>query len=161
MSNPTNSNRDARDLVITRLIKAPRAAVWRAWSEPDLLAQWWCPRPWTTEVRGFDLRPGGDFYTFMSGPDGGTSDNPGSFLEVVPGERLVITSLLTSGWRPATPWMPFTAVITLADEADGTRYTATVMHPDQSWSDKHLEMGFYEGWGAAIDQLDELVRELG
>ena len=71
---------ESNDLVISRLVRAPRAAVWRAWTDPVLLKEWWCPKPWATEVRAFDLRPGGDFHTFMSGPDGGTSDNPGCFL---------------------------------------------------------------------------------
>lgn len=142
------------DLVISRLLKAPRAAIWRAWTEPERLKQWWCPKPWVTEVRAFDLRPGGAFHTFMSGPDGGTSDNPGCFLEIVPGERIVSTSMLLAGWRPATPWMPMTAVITLADEAGGTRYTATAMHPDTATRDRHEAMGFFEGWNLGIDQLD-------
>ena len=142
------------DLAISRLLKAPRAALWRAWTEPERLKRWWCPRPWVTEVRAFDLRPGGAFHTFMSGPDGGTSDNPGSFLEIVPGERIVFTLMLLAGWRPATPWLPMTAVITFADEAGGTRYTATVMHPDAATRDRHAEMGFHEGWNLCIDQLE-------
>lgn len=142
------------DLVISRLLKAPRATLWRAWTEPDRLKEWWCPKPWVTEVRAFELRPGGAFHTFMSGPDGGTSDNPGCFLEIVPGERIVSTSMLLGGWRPATPWMAMTAVITFADEAGGTRYTATAMHPDAATRDKHAEMGFFEGWNLCIDQLE-------
>ncbi len=142
------------DLVITRVLKAPRASLWRAWTEPDRLKQWWCPKPWVTEVRAFDLRPGGAFHTFMSGPDGGTSDNPGCFLEIVPGERIVSTSMLLAGWRPATPWMPMTAVITFADEAGGTRYTATAMHPDAATRERHAQMGFFEGWNLCIDQLE-------
>ena len=142
------------DLVISRLLKAPRAALWRAWTEPERLKEWWCPKPWVTEVRAFELRAGGAFHTFMSGPDGGTSDNPGCFLEIVPGERIVSTSMLLGGWRPATPWMAMTAVITFADEAGGTRYTATAMHPDAATRDKHAEMGFFEGWNLCIDQLE-------
>jgi uncharacterized protein YndB with AHSA1/START domain len=142
------------DLVISRLLKAPRAALWRAWTEPERLKEWWCPKPWVTEVRAFELRPGGAFHTFMSGPDGGTSDNPGCFLEIVPGERIVATWMLLGGWRPATPWMAMTAVITLADEAGGTRYTATAMHPDAATRDRHAEMGFFEGWNLCIDQLE-------
>ncbi|MEY8689735.1 MAG: SRPBCC family protein [Leptothrix sp. (in: b-proteobacteria)] len=152
---------EAHDLVITRLLRAPRAAVWRAWSDPAHLAQWWCPQPWTTEVRGFDLRPGGAFDTLMRGPGGESSDNAGSFLEVIPQQRIVFTSLLRAGWRPATPWMPFTAVITLADEGPGTRYTATVMHPDAATRDKHDQMGFQEGWGICIEQLDALALTFG
>lgn len=142
------------DLVISRLLKAPRASLWRAWTEPDRLKEWWCPKPWVTEVRAFDLRPGGAFHTFMSGPDGGTSDNPGCFLEIVPGERIVFTLMLLAGWRPASPWLPMTAVISFADEAGGTRYTATVMHPDAATRERHAQMGFHEGWNLCIDQLD-------
>ncbi len=149
-----------QDLVISRLVRAPRAAVWRAWTEPALLKEWWCPKPWTTEVRAFDLRAGGAFYTFMRGPDGGTSDNPGSFLEVVPGQRIVFTSLLTEDWRPATPWLAFTAIITLADEGEGTRYTATVMHPDKATRDSHEQMGFFDGWGTGITQLETFAQQL-
>jgi uncharacterized protein YndB with AHSA1/START domain len=151
----------ARDLVVSRRLLAPRTALWRAWTEPDLLKAWWCPKPWTTEVRAFDLRPGGAFHTFMRGPDGGTSDNPGCFLEVVPGARIVFTSMLAGGWRPATPWLPMTAAIAMRDEGDGTRYVATVMHPDAAVRDRHEGMGFFEGWNACIDQLDALARRLG
>ncbi len=151
---------ERHDLVIDRVVRAPREKLWRAWTDPALLKQWWCPRPWTTEVRAFDLRPGGDFHTFMSGPDGGTSDNPGCFLEIVPQQRLVFTSMLTGGWRPNTPWMGFTAIITLADEPGGTRYVATVMHPDPATRDRHEELGFFEGWNTCITQLDELALTL-
>ena len=147
----------AHDLVISRLLRAPRAALWRAWSESERLAQWWCPKPWTTEVRAFDLRPGGGFHTFMQGPDGGSSDNPGCFLVVEPQSRIVFTSMLLADWRPATPWMAFTAVITMADEAGGTRYVASVMHPDPATRIRHEEMGFFEGWNICIDQLEALA----
>lgn len=151
---------DTTDLVISRRLAAPRAKLWRAWTDPALLAGWWCPKPWTTEVKAFELRPGGAFHTFMSGPDGGTSDNPGCFVEIVPGERIVVTWMLLGGWRPATPWMPCTAVFTLADEDGGTRYVATAMHPDRATRDRHAEMGFAEGWNAAIDQLEALAASL-
>ena len=161
MPEQTRVHVDSTDLVVSRLLRAPRAKLWRAWSEPELLKEWWCPKPWTTELREFDLRPGGAFYTFMRGPDGGTSDNPGSFLEVVPQGRIVFTSMLTGGWRPNAPWLPFTAIITMADEGSATRYVATVMHPDPATRDKHDEMGFHEGWGSCITQLDDLAQHLG
>lgn len=151
----------SQDLVITRLVRAPRAALWRAWSDPTLLKEWWCPKPWTTEVLAFDLRPGGAFHTLMKGPDGASSDNPGSFLEVVPQERIVFGSLMSAGWRPATPWLAFNAVITMADEGEGTRYAATVMHPDKATRDKHEALGFFHGWSTCIDQLEAFARQSG
>jgi uncharacterized protein YndB with AHSA1/START domain len=161
MTTADTSTPSATDLVLSRLLRAPRAALWRAWTEPELLAQWWCPKPWTTEVLAFDLRAGGAFHTLMTGPDGGVSDNPGSFLAVLPQMRLVFTSCLLADGRPATPWMPITVLIDLADEDGGTRYTATVMHPDLATRDRHAELGFYNGWGICIDQLEALAQQLG
>jgi uncharacterized protein YndB with AHSA1/START domain len=148
------------DLEISRFLAVPRARVWQAWADPKILEQWWCPRPWTTEVRAFDFRPGGAFYTFMRGPDGGESDNPGCFLEIVPQERLVFTSMLTGGWRPATPWPGMTAIFTFADEGDGTRYVARCMHQTPEECRRHDEMGFFEGWGTCIDQIEEVAKSL-
>lgn len=150
------------DLRIDRHLAAPRAALWRCWTEPDLLVRWWCPAPWQTELRAFELRPGGAFHTTMRGPDGGESDNPGCFVEIVPGERLVATWMLLGGWRPATPWLPMTGIWTLADAVGGgTHYTAIAQHPDADTCRRHAEMGFAEGWNACIDQLDALARSLG
>jgi uncharacterized protein YndB with AHSA1/START domain len=160
MSNTPADNAESRDLVISRVLRAPRAALWRAWSDPALLKEWWCPKPWTTEVLAFDLQPGGAFHTVMRGPDGGVSDNPGSFLEVVPQARLVMTSMLTGGWRPAKPWLGFTAIITMADEGSGSRYTATVMHPDDATRDQHEKLGFFDGWNTCITQLDDFALTL-
>ena len=160
MSNSPADNAESRDLVISRVLRAPRSALWRAWSDPALLKEWWCPKPWTTEVLAFDLQPGGAFHTVMRGPDGGVSDNPGSFLEVVPQARLVMTSMLTGGWRPAKPWLGFTAIITMADEGSGSRYTATVMHPDDATRDQHEKLGFFDGWNTCITQLDDFALTL-
>jgi uncharacterized protein YndB with AHSA1/START domain len=156
----SDSNADSHDLVITRTLRAPRRLLWRAWTEPDLLKEWWCPKPWTTEVKAFDLRPGGAFHTLMRGPDGGISDNPGCFLEVVPESRLVMTSMLTAGWRPAKPWMAMTAIVTMEDDGDGCRYTARAMHPDDETRAQHEKMGFYDGWGTAMTQLEAFAQTL-
>lgn len=148
------------DLVIDRFVNAPRKKVWRAWSDPAVLKEWWCPKPWVTEVRAFDFRAGGAFHTFMSGPDGGTSDNPGLFLEIIPMERIVSTSMLVEGWRPATPWLGLTAILNLADEGSGTRYHVRCLHRDDAERKKHEEMGFFEGWSTAIQQLEDVARSL-
>jgi len=67
---------------------------------------------------------------------------------------------LTAGWRPGTHALPFTAVISMTDEAGGTRYVATVMHPDRATRDRHDEMGFFDGWNTCIDQLEAFAKEL-
>jgi uncharacterized protein YndB with AHSA1/START domain len=150
----------AKTLEINRLLKAPRSKVWQAWSDPALLAQWWCPRPWTTEVRAFEFHAGGSFHTFMRGPESGESDNPGCFLEVVPFERIVSTSVMTRGFQPAKTWLPMTAILNLSEEGEGTRYIVHVLHLDEEGAEKHVKMGFYQGWGICIDQLDALAQTL-
>lgn len=156
------ANDSELDLVISRLLRVPRALVWKAWTDPAHLKQWWCPKPWTTEVLGFDLVPGGSFHTLMRGPGGETSDNPGTFLEIVPQSRIVWTTALVANWRPAAePWMPITAFITLEDEGAGTRYRATVLHKDKATRDSHEQMGFFDGWGTCIDQLEAYAGALG
>lgn len=152
------------DLEISRFVNAPRKKVWQAWTDPEILKQWWCPKPWVTEVRAFDLRPGGAFHTYLTGPlpDGttGESDNPGVFLEIIPERKLVSTSMLTEGWRPTSPWIGITSIFTMEDEGDGTRYVARCMHRSEDETKKHAEMGFYDGWGTMITQLEEVARGL-
>ena len=148
-----------RELRLTRLIHAPRTLLYRAWTEPDLLKQWFCPRPWTTPVVELDVRPGGGSYVLMRGPDGTEFPNRGVYLDVVPNERLVFTDAYVSAWEPAEkPFM--TGIISFADEAGGTRYTARVLHWSEADRDTHEQMGFHDGWGKATDQLEALVRGL-
>jgi len=149
------------DLTISRLIKAPCKYVWQAWANPAHLEQWWCPKPWTTQVREFDLAAGGAFDTLMLGPNGEREDNPGCFLAVEPMERVVFTSVLAKGWRPAPDYfMPMTAIITMADEGENTRYQARVLHKNPEDKKRHEEMGFHEGWGICIQQLEEMAIKL-
>ncbi len=144
------------DLTVARVIKAPRAAVWDAWADPGNLAQWWLPAPASCRVVDFELVPGGAFRTEMDEGDGFMPHMDGCFLAVDELERLVFTTALTAGWRPSgTSFM--TGVITFADHPEGTAYEATAMHKDGADRDRHLELGFEDGWGTVTRQLAELV----
>jgi uncharacterized protein YndB with AHSA1/START domain len=154
------------DLVLERMLDAPRDLVWKAWTDPELMKRWWAPKPYETPEVEMDLRPGGRFYSRMIGPDGFDSGGEGCFLEVVEGERIAWTSALLGGYRPAGKiedcgGFPFTAIVTFEDNGDGrTRYKAVAMHKDQADTDTHAQMGFQEGWGTCADQLGEVAREL-
>ncbi len=155
---PTTPNSD-RELVLTRLIDAPRTAVYRAWTEPDLLKQWFAPKPFTTPVAELDVRPGGANLIVMKGPDGALMPNPGVYLEVVPNEKLVFTNAYTKAWEPSEkPFM--TVVLTFADEDGKTRYTARVLHWSVADREAHEQMGFHQGWGLCADQLAEVAHSL-
>jgi uncharacterized protein YndB with AHSA1/START domain len=155
----------ALDLEISRVVPVTAAQLWRAWTEADLLKQWFCPRPWRVSEAELDARPGGIFRTVMEGPDGERAPYEGTFLEVVPQQRLVTTSVLRSNFRPVPigeGGPHFTGVISFEPQADGrsTRYVARALHADAASQQAHAAMGFHEGWNAALDQLVELARTL-
>jgi uncharacterized protein YndB with AHSA1/START domain len=150
------------DLVLERVIDVPRSRVWEAWTNPEHLKKWFTPEPWKTVDCEMDLRPGGIFRTVMRSPEGQEFPNVGCFLEIVENEKLVWTSALLPGYRPAnlapTPGhecaeLAMTAIILLESQGSKTKYTAIVLHADPEGRRKHEEMGFHEGWGTALDQL--------
>ena len=145
------------DLVLERILDVPPETVWRAWTEPRLLENWFRRRPWMAAECEIDLRPGGTFHTVLQGPDGTTLDNPGCYLEVVPNRRLVFTTALGTGYRPQDHYIPFTAIITLEPKGKGTRYHVLARHKDEATAKQHVEMGFHEGWSKALDQLVEMA----
>jgi uncharacterized protein YndB with AHSA1/START domain len=147
------------DLSLERVIRAPRAVVWRAWTDPDRFAQWWVPAPAVCRVERLDVRPGGALVTRLS--EDGTRFDPhldATFLVVDQLERLVFTNAVDSSWRPASPApIAMTAEITLADHPDGTDYRIVVRHGDPAARVLHAELGFADGWGIVTKQLAGLA----
>jgi uncharacterized protein YndB with AHSA1/START domain len=149
----------ALDIELNREVDVAPELVWEAWTTPDLLKQWFAPKPFETPDCEIDLRPGGIFRTTMRSPEGDEFDGAGCYLEVIPNERLVWTSALGPGYRPQPGDMPFTAIVELQPTASGgTRYRAIAMHQNPEDRKQHDDMGFVDGWGAAFDQLVALVK---
>lgn len=148
-----------RELVITRLIDAPREKVYRAWTDPQIIVKWFTPPPWKTISAEMDLRAGGSSLIVMQGPDGTQMPNPGVFLEVIPNERLVFTDAYTSAWEPSGRAF-VTGILTFEDEGGKTRYTARVRHWSVEDKQAHEQMGFHPGWDIATDQLEAVVKTL-
>lgn len=149
-----------RELLLTRTYDAPPAKVFQAWTDPELLKQWFAPRPYATPVAELDLRPGGASLIVMKGPDGAEIPCPGVFLEVVENRRLVMTDAYTEAWKPSQkPFM--TTIVTFEEAAGGrTAYTARVLHWSAEDCEAHEKMGFHEGWSQVAEQLAEVVARL-
>jgi uncharacterized protein YndB with AHSA1/START domain len=148
-----------RELMLTRLIDAPREKVYRAWTDPNLLKQWFAPLPYTTPSAELDVRPGGAALIVMRGPDGRDMPNRCVYLEVVPNQRLVFTDAYTKAWEPSEkPFM--TVVLTFDDEGGKTRYTARARPWTVADREAHEKMGFHQGWGICADQLTALVTKI-
>jgi uncharacterized protein YndB with AHSA1/START domain len=147
---------DGRDLILTRIIDAPREKVFRAWTEPSLLKRWFTPAPFTTPTVETDVRPGGTSLIVMKGPDGKEFPNRGVYLEVVKNERLVFTDAFSKAWDPSDkPFM--TVVLTFEDLGGKTQYTARVRHWSVADRETHEKMGFHQGWPMCTEQLAALV----
>ena len=159
---------DGNDLVLERTLDAPIDLVWRAYTDPQHLKQWFAPKPYEISELEMDLSPGGIFRIRMVGPDGFDTGHgsAGCVLEVVDGEKLVWTSALGPQYRPAEMGegcesFPMTAVVTFADAGNGkTLYRAVALHRNAADRDVHQKMGFDEGWGKCAEQLEELAQGL-
>jgi uncharacterized protein YndB with AHSA1/START domain len=157
MPTPADSASELHELLLTRLIDAPPAALFRAWTDPAVIRQWFTPPPFTVSHAEADVRVGGSHLVVMRGPDGTEYPNRGVYLEVVPDAKLVFTDAYTSAWVPsAKPFM--TVTLTFAAEGAGTRYTARVLHWSAADREAHEQMGFRQGWGTATDQLQALLQ---
>lgn len=148
-----------RELVLTRLIDAPREKLFRAWTEPELIKQWFVPAPWTIARAEMDVRPGGRSLVVMRSPEGQDFPNHGVYLEVVKDEKIVFTDAYTEAWQPSEKPF-FTGIITFEDEGGKTRYTARALHWTAAAREEHEKMGFHEGWGICADQLAALAVKL-
>jgi uncharacterized protein YndB with AHSA1/START domain len=147
------------DLALDRVIRAPRKAVWRAWTDPAVFARWWVPAPAVCRVDRLEARPGGGFVTRIS--DDGVAFGPHmdvTFLVVEDHERLVFTNAVDSSWRPADPGpIVMTAEIAMRDHAEGTDYRILVRHGDPAARALHEKLGFADGWGTVAGQLAAVV----
>src|SRR4029434_7650526 len=145
------------DFAIERFIDAPARLVWEALTKPEHLKEWYMPKPWGCVARTeMDVRPGGIFSIDIAGADGQEFPNLGCFLDVVPMERLVWTSMLFPGYRPAvSDDIPIPAIVTLESVGTVTRYVFTALHRDEADFEKNKATGWQQGTEIALDQFVE------
>jgi len=150
------------DLVFERFIDAPTRLVWEALTKPEHLKEWYMPKPWGRVARAeMDVRPGGIFSIDIALADGREFPNLGCFLEVVPMERLVWTSMLFPGYRPAVfDDVPITAIMTMESVGTGARYVFTALHRDEADCEKNKATGWQQGTEIALDQFVAHVKSM-
>jgi uncharacterized protein YndB with AHSA1/START domain len=147
----TTVEKPAFELVMSRLIDAPRTRVFKAWSEPEQMAQWFAPKPFILIINTVDFRPGGRFSMAMRGPNGEDFPFTGTYREIVPPAKLSWTGEFSSG-----PADQISTVVTFEEQGQKTkvhvRQTFHVMTPEI----EHATKGAKQGWTMTLDQLQGL-----
>ena len=144
-----------REIVLTRLLDAPRELVWKAWTEPEHLIKWWGPDGFTNTFHEIDVRAGGVWRFVMHGPDGTDYDNYVRFLEVVRPERIVYDQ----GTGPDN--LMFRGSVTFEAEGEGTRVTLRTVFPSREARDRVIERyGAIEGGEQTLRRLAEYLESM-
>ncbi|MGB9093840.1 MAG: SRPBCC domain-containing protein [Gallionella sp.] len=143
-----------REIVIERTFDAPRELVWRAWTDPEHVKQWWGPKGFHNEACTTDLQVGGRFILSMRAPDGNVYPCVGTFREVVAPERIVFDGEATEG-HPCGAGLPPRAVVTVSfDERDGkTRLTLHTRFASAEQKQAAAEARFAISWQEALVRL--------
>ena len=147
-----------REVTTTRTLDAPRDLVWRAWTEPEQMAQWWGPHHFTNPVCEMDVRAGGKLMIHMKAPDGTVYPMTGTFTEVRKPERLVFKAFAEG--LDGTKYLESVTEVTFEDEGGRTKLTvkanARGLHPMAP----QMLAGMDAGWSQSLERLAPLVAEM-
>ena len=150
-ANPTKGPAE-REVVITRILDAPRSLVFKAWTDPKHVAQWWGPHGFTTPVCELDVRPGGAIRIHMRGPDGTVYPMTGVYQEIVEPERLVFTGAALD--EEGNPLFEVLNTVTLAEQGGKTTLTLQArVVKSTAEAIPYLE-GMEAGWEQSLERLE-------
>ncbi len=156
MTAPTEATPSTeRELTITRILDAPRALVFKAWTEAEHLAQWWGPKGFTNPVCEIDLRPGGALRIVMRAPDGAEYPMKGIFREIVPPERLVFTNIAVDA--AGNSLLEGLTTVTFAEHGAKTKLTLQTRAVALVAQAERMVGGMEAGWTQSIDRLTVYV----
>ena len=143
-----------RTLTIEKTFNAPVEVVWDAWTQSEHILKWWAPNGMDIKVIEHDFRVGGKWKYAMPMPDGKEFISEGTYKEIVK-QKKIITS---ADFKPMTENVELQTFF----EADGkkTKFTFSVVHPTSEYCKQQKEMGFYNGWGSALDRLEKVLQNL-
>jgi uncharacterized protein YndB with AHSA1/START domain len=149
-----------RELEMTRTFEAPRALVFRAFAEPELLAQWWGPQDWNTTIHAFEFRPGGRWHYLMTGPENMESWGIAVFREITAPERILYTDAFSDAQASVIPPEMEISVTFEAAAANRTRLVTRTTFATGGDRDEVVAMGVEEGMNSSNDRLEALLARL-
>jgi uncharacterized protein YndB with AHSA1/START domain len=140
-----------RELVITRIFDAPRSLVFKMWTDPTHMAQWWGPRGFTNPVCDMDVRPGGAIRIVMRGPGGADYPMTGLFNEIVAPERLVLTTAVDDA--DGNRVLEAHNTVTFAEHGGKTTLTVRARIVKATAAAAPMLAGMEAGWGQSLERL--------
>lgn len=146
-------NIEKRTLSLERTIEAPRSIVWSAWAQPEHLGQWWA-RGMPVDIEQHQFKESGQWKYVMKMPDGNEFVSHGVYSEIIPLELIESSA----NFIPMTEGVTIT--VQLIDEGEQTKLNFKVVHPTEAYCKQQEEMGFYMGWNAVFDALNNYVTSL-
>lgn len=147
-----------KEILLTRIFDAPRELVFKAWTDPGLVAQWWGPDMFTILTCEVDARTSGTIFIVMHGPDGVDYPMKGVFREIIPPERIVFFSIAMED-EQGNSLMEVLTTVTL-EEIDGKtkltlRAEAVKALPEAAFALSGMEAG----WSQSIEKLAKLLAQ--
>jgi uncharacterized protein YndB with AHSA1/START domain len=149
------STQPHHEITITRIVDAPRALVFAAWTDPEQIRKWWAPKGFTNPVCEWDARPGGALYIVMRAPDGAEHPMKGIFQEVVALERIAFTSIAMDA--AGNTLLEGFATVTFADEGGKTKLTVRTGATGLAAGAPAMLEGMQAGWTQSLEKLDALL----
>jgi len=146
-------------VTLTHVFDAPRALVWKAWTDPKMMAQWFGPRGFTNPVCELDVRVGGRLRIVMRGPDGNDYPMKGIFREVVVPERLAFTNIAID--KDGRHLLEGETTVTFAESDNKTTLTLWTRAVGLVPIATQMLAGMEAGWTQSIDKLEEFVNSSG
>ena len=155
-----NVDRSSGTLMVTREFNAPVENVWAAWTQSELLDQWWAPKPWKARTKTMDFREGGYWLYAMVGPDGTEHWGRNDYESITPLKSFTARDSFCDENGKINTELPGAFWKNTFRESSGIT-TVTILSKYDSPEDleKVLEMGMQEGFTAALSNLDELLKE--
>ena len=152
---PGNESNDPdREIVIERIVNAPRELVWRAWTEPDQIAKWWGPNGFTTTIHEMHVRVGGVWRFIMHGPDGTDYPNRIVYREIVKPERLFYDHSDDKGNDH------FQATVTFVAQGNRTKVTLRVVFETAQARAAAVKFGAVEGGQQTLARLEQYLASM-
>jgi uncharacterized protein YndB with AHSA1/START domain len=151
--NKVNDRKD-RTLSIKKVFDAPIKLVWEAWTNPGHIIQWWAPPGMKITVVEHNFKVGGKWKYSMPMPDGNLFISEGTYIEIEPLKKIVTTA----DFKPMTEGVELHILF----EADGNKtiFTFSVVHDTPEYAKQQEKMGFYNGWGSALNRMETVLSNL-